>query len=114
MEMTQIQEFYKGQSVLITGATGFCGKMLLETLLRSCPNIGKIYLLMRPKKGQDVNERLANLLRERVSSISSLPHEVYSNTLTQPWSVAVSQTSHCYYENFGTEISFLTSKKISQ
>jgi fatty acyl-CoA reductase len=55
--MTQIQEFYKGRSVLITGATGFCGKMLLETLLRSCPHIGNIYVLMRPKKDQDVNER---------------------------------------------------------
>ena len=65
--MTAIQEFYRGRSVLITGATGFCGKSLLEKLLRSCPDIGNIFLLMRPKKGQDVEKRLAKLFTDPVS-----------------------------------------------
>ncbi|PSN33943.1 hypothetical protein C0J52_19347 [Blattella germanica] len=66
MELTPIQEFYKGRSVLITGATGFCGKALLEKLLRSCPDIGNIFLLMRPKRGQDVTVRLAKLFDDPV------------------------------------------------
>ncbi|XP_069698281.1 putative fatty acyl-CoA reductase CG5065 isoform X3 [Periplaneta americana] len=66
MERTPIQEFYKERSLLITGATGFCGKSLLEKLLRSCPDVGNIFLLMRPKKGQDVTRRLAKLFDDPV------------------------------------------------
>ena len=38
---------YGNKSVLITGATGFVGKVILEKLLRSVPTIDKIYLLIR-------------------------------------------------------------------
>jgi len=70
MELTPIQEFYKGRSVLITGATGFCGKSLLEKLLRSCANVGKIYLLMRPKKDEDISTRLNKLFDDQVRKIT--------------------------------------------
>lgn len=36
-------------------------QVLVEKLLRSCPKIKKIYLLMRPKRGQDVDSRLTEL-----------------------------------------------------
>ncbi|KAL1432936.1 hypothetical protein MTO96_001925 [Rhipicephalus appendiculatus] len=58
-----VQEFYKGKSVLITGVTGFLGKILLEKLLRSCPGIKQIFLLIRPRKGCKSKERLSSLLR---------------------------------------------------
>jgi FlaA1/EpsC-like NDP-sugar epimerase len=35
------------RSIFITGATGFVGKVLVEKLLRSCPDIAKIYILVR-------------------------------------------------------------------
>lgn len=38
---------FRNKSVLITGTTGFVGKVVLEKLLRSVPTIGRIYLLMR-------------------------------------------------------------------
>ncbi|KAL3209803.1 hypothetical protein MRX96_037615 [Rhipicephalus microplus] len=57
------QEFYKGKSVLITGVTGFLGKILLEKLLRSCPGINQIFLLIRPRKGCKSKERLSSLLK---------------------------------------------------
>lgn len=38
------------------------GKVLVEKLLRSCPGIKNIYLLIRPKKGQDAKQRLQQLL----------------------------------------------------
>ncbi|GJQ78030.1 hypothetical protein Trydic_g2376 [Trypoxylus dichotomus] len=57
-----VSEFYNGKTVFITGGTGFMGKVLLEKLLRSCPGIAKIYLLIRPKKGQQARERLQQLL----------------------------------------------------
>ncbi|EDW48169.1 putative fatty acyl-CoA reductase CG5065 [Drosophila sechellia] len=57
-----IAQFYAGRSVFITGGTGFMGKVLVEKLLRSCPEIRNIYLLIRPKRGQEVSARLTELL----------------------------------------------------
>ncbi|XP_037946927.1 putative fatty acyl-CoA reductase CG5065 [Teleopsis dalmanni] len=59
---TPIPQFYAGRSVFITGGTGFMGKVLVEKLLRSCPDIKNIYLLIRPKRGQEVSARLNELL----------------------------------------------------
>ncbi|XP_004518286.1 putative fatty acyl-CoA reductase CG5065 [Ceratitis capitata] len=50
---SQIAQWYAGKCILITGATGFMGKVLVEKLLRSCPEIKRIYLLIRSKKGVD-------------------------------------------------------------
>ena len=51
-----------GCNVLITGATGYLGGVLLFKLLASCPHIGKIYLLIRGKKGVSPQERLQNIM----------------------------------------------------
>ncbi|XP_014480912.1 PREDICTED: putative fatty acyl-CoA reductase CG5065 [Dinoponera quadriceps] len=58
VQKTPIQTFYAGQSIFITGGTGFLGKILIEKLLRSCPDISKIYLLIRSKKGKNIVTRL--------------------------------------------------------
>ncbi|XP_015125320.1 fatty acyl-CoA reductase wat isoform X2 [Diachasma alloeum] len=63
---TPIQQFYAGQSVFITGGTGFLGKILIEKLLRSCPDISSIYLLVRFKKGQNVMQRMNSLFEDPV------------------------------------------------
>ncbi|XP_012545692.2 putative fatty acyl-CoA reductase CG5065 [Bombyx mori] len=57
-----VAEYYAGKSIFITGATGFMGKVLVEKLLKSCPGLNKLYLLMRPKKGQSSKERLDDFL----------------------------------------------------
>lgn len=62
-EELAVQEFYRDKAVLITGVTGFLGKILLEKLLRSCPGIRRIFLLIRPRKGCKSKERLAALLK---------------------------------------------------
>ena len=38
---------FRGKTVLITGTTGFVGKVILEKLLRSVPSVGRILLLIR-------------------------------------------------------------------
>ncbi|XP_059482551.1 putative fatty acyl-CoA reductase CG5065 [Neocloeon triangulifer] len=58
--------FYEGRSLFVTGATGFMGKILVEKLLRSCPDVGCIYLLMRPKRGQQPKTRLDSLLNNPI------------------------------------------------
>ncbi|CAH1107531.1 unnamed protein product [Psylliodes chrysocephalus] len=59
---SSVSDFYNGKTLFITGCTGFMGKVLLEKLLRSCPGVAKIYLLIRPKKGQEAQERLQQLI----------------------------------------------------
>lgn len=67
-----IPEFYRGKGIFITGATGFMGKVLVEKILRSCPEVKTLYLLVRPKKGKEpvqrieeiVSSKLFNTLRE--------------------------------------------------
>ncbi|XP_015119766.1 putative fatty acyl-CoA reductase CG5065 [Diachasma alloeum] len=61
-EAMSVVNFYDEKSILITGATGGIGKLLIEKLLRSCPNIGNIYVLLRPKRGETATERVSNLL----------------------------------------------------
>ncbi|KAL6427481.1 hypothetical protein ACFW04_008770 [Cataglyphis niger] len=56
-KLSPIQEFYYGQSIFLTGGTGFMGKLLIEKLLRTCSGVASIYLLVRPKKGKDVHQR---------------------------------------------------------
>lgn len=67
MEETGIAEFYNGKTVFITGATGFMGKVLVEKLLRSCPGVDQLYLLMRPSKGKDVTSRLQEFIDNQVT-----------------------------------------------
>uniref|UniRef100_A0A1B6DYX1 Fatty acyl-CoA reductase n=2 Tax=Clastoptera arizonana TaxID=38151 RepID=A0A1B6DYX1_9HEMI len=62
---SQIQNVYSGSKVLITGATGFIGKILLEKLIRSC-NVAQVYLLVRKKKDKSAKDRLDELLRDIV------------------------------------------------
>ena len=64
---TGIKEFYAGKDILVTGATGFMGKVLVEKLLRSTA-IGNVYILVREKRGKSSKERLDHLLSSRVSS----------------------------------------------
>nr|CAD7577217.1 unnamed protein product [Timema californicum] len=59
---TAIQEFYRDCNVFVTGGTGFMGKVLIEKLLRSCPDIERIFIVVRPKKGKTVEERKEKLL----------------------------------------------------
>lgn len=64
--MNSISDFYVGKTVFITGVTGFMGKVLLEKLLRSCWQVKKVYVLIRPKKGHGINTRLDHLLDSKV------------------------------------------------
>jgi fatty acyl-CoA reductase len=66
MEKVSIQDFYTGRSIFITGATGFMGKVLVEKLLRSCPGIDRVYLLIRPKTDKDVRFRLQEMIKCKV------------------------------------------------
>lgn len=50
---------FEGKSVVITGATGFVGKVLVEKILRDIPRVKKVYILLRSKRGANINERFS-------------------------------------------------------
>ena len=47
-----IMNFYDNKNILISGTTGFLGKVILEKILFTIPNIRKIYVLIRNKVKQ--------------------------------------------------------------
>ncbi|XP_047038839.1 fatty acyl-CoA reductase 1 [Helicoverpa zea] len=57
----RIADTFSGMRVLVTGGTGFMGKVLLEKLLRKCPDIGQIMLFVRNKKGKNPKQRLEEI-----------------------------------------------------
>jgi len=57
-EQVNVREFFSDKCVLMSGVTGFVGKVLLEKFLSTIPRIGKIYLLIRDKKKFTLEERL--------------------------------------------------------
>ena len=63
MSSPGIPEFFAGRDVLVTGATGFMGKVLLEKLLRCCPDIRRLYILVRPKRGLAPSARLDTMAK---------------------------------------------------
>ncbi|CAH0389540.1 unnamed protein product [Bemisia tabaci] len=65
---SKVVSFYTGKNILITGATGFMGKVLIEKLLRTCKGVGRIYLMVRQKKGKTIEQRTQTLFGEELFS----------------------------------------------
>ncbi|KAI4502949.1 hypothetical protein M0802_001993 [Mischocyttarus mexicanus] len=83
-----IPEWFRNRKVLITGATGFVGKIMIYKLLMSCPDIGNIFLMIRGKKGVDTQSRLKVIIEgepfrvlrekypERLKKLVAIPAEI--------------------------------------
>lgn len=61
-----VASWYSRKNIFITGGSGFVGICLLEKLLRSVPDIGNIYLLLRPKRGKEIEQRLEDLKKNAI------------------------------------------------
>ncbi|KAL0029274.1 hypothetical protein WJX79_006937 [Trebouxia sp. C0005] len=57
-----VRDAFENTTVLITGATGYIGGLVLEQLLR-VGHIGKAYLVIRTKRGESQQKRLKTLLQ---------------------------------------------------
>lgn len=77
-----IANWYSNQTLFITGSTGFMGKVLVEKLLRECPDIKACYLLMRTKRGIEPEQRHDDYVNHMVSVtiqlINIIAHESYT------------------------------------
>lgn len=43
---------------MLSGCTGFLGKVILEKIFRSCPDVNKIYVMVRPKRNKKPLDRV--------------------------------------------------------
>ena len=70
VDWPSINEYYSHKDIFVTGATGFLGKCLVEKLLRDIPDIGRVMVLIRPKRGKSVEERFKkDVLNSKVNYI---------------------------------------------
>ena len=60
--MPPLEQVFKGRRILVTGATGFLGKVFLAMLLRWHPEIEKIYLLIRGDRRSSVGRYRREIL----------------------------------------------------
>lgn len=74
LSASRVLKFYEGKNILITGATGFLGKVLLWKFLDACSNVGDIYVLLRPKNNQSAEKRMAQLLRTKPFNYNEQQH----------------------------------------
>ena len=49
-----IKEFYEDKTIMLTGCTGFVGKVVLEKIIRTMPNFRKIFVMIRAKKNMSL------------------------------------------------------------
>ncbi|KAL0280988.1 UNVERIFIED_CONTAM: hypothetical protein PYX00_002124 [Menopon gallinae] len=83
----RVAGIFVGKNIFITGGTGFLGKVFIEKLLRMCPEVNMIYLLMRVKKGKDPKERIQEVF---ASPLFDKLRELHGNDITTKKLTAVS------------------------
>lgn len=66
VKLPLVRDFYANKQIFITGGTGYLGKVVIEKLLRSCPEVQRIFVLIRPKKGHSSEERLKLFAKDEV------------------------------------------------
>ncbi|XP_050598496.1 putative fatty acyl-CoA reductase CG5065 isoform X2 [Bombus affinis] len=73
-KIISLEEFYAGSRILVTGATGFVGICLLEKLMRVCPRVAAIFILIRPKNNETVEQRFKKLIDDPIYDVIKAKH----------------------------------------
>ena len=73
-----VRQFFAGKGVFITGGSGLVGKVLIEKILRDCPDVGRTYLhtlilhLLQHTLLQHATTRY-NTLQQPVKDLTGVP-----------------------------------------
>ncbi|TVU42437.1 hypothetical protein EJB05_08842 [Eragrostis curvula] len=58
LDADAVVEYFRGKNILITGSTGFLGKVLVEKILRVQPDVEKLFLLVRAVDVESAKQRV--------------------------------------------------------
>ncbi|KAL5239952.1 hypothetical protein ACI65C_007362 [Semiaphis heraclei] len=81
-DLSEIQTFYNGMTVFLTGSTGFVGNLILEKLIRTCSGVKQIYVLIREKKGKSTEDRFKELFNDPVFELMRKEQPNYLEKIT--------------------------------
>ena len=59
-----LRDTFEGKHLLVTGVTGFVGKVWLAMLLDFLPDVRKVSLVVRPQKGRSAEDRFEEIYRQ--------------------------------------------------
>src|SRR5215470_8245675 len=76
-----VRQTLRGKNILLTGASGFVGKVWLCMALSRIPEIGKIHVVLRRKAGQTPHQRLERMINS--SPVFKALHETYGAELPE-------------------------------
>ncbi|HIA03401.1 MAG TPA: dehydrogenase, partial [Myxococcales bacterium] len=62
MDTISVQQAFCGKTILVTGASGFLGKVWLTMLLDRIPSVGRVYVLLRKKGLRPVSDRFEKII----------------------------------------------------
>jgi len=76
MDAARIIGYFKDKTILVTGSTGFLGKILVEKILRVQPGVRRIYLLVRAPDEPSAQQRVQQdvIISKRESDDDLLVH----------------------------------------
>ena len=57
MSTLDLSAAFRGKEIMVTGVTGFLGKVALTLLLDRYPEVGKVWVLVRPRAGGTADDR---------------------------------------------------------
>jgi len=66
MTYQTIKTFHSKKNIFLTGGSGFVGVSYMEKVLRTMPDVGNIYILLRPRKAQGIQERWESIKHNSV------------------------------------------------
>jgi len=103
-DMSEIQSFYDGMTVFLTGATGFLGNLILEKLIRTCSGVKRIYVLIREKKGKTTEERFKELFNDPLFELMKKQEPNYLEKIT-------AVIGDCSLPNLGIDMQYMNIMK---
>jgi long-chain acyl-CoA synthetase len=62
MNTISVQQAFSGKHILVTGASGFLGKVWLTMLLDRVPSVGRVYVLLRKKGLRPARDRFEKMV----------------------------------------------------
>ncbi|VAH70250.1 unnamed protein product [Triticum turgidum subsp. durum] len=77
MNVGCVASYFGGKNILITGSTGFLGKVLVEKILRVQPGVRKLFLLVRATNDESARHRIQTEVTRR--EIFQVLREKYGN-----------------------------------